>query len=79
MFQSRLLYKQQDGVHMNRIILHTITKCNRNGILCRLPLHNTLHTGHSTVSRRRRRSLAVLDSRGQDKHLSWNTMSCHIG
>ena len=49
------------------------------GVLYCLPLHNTPHTGHSTVSRNRRRSLAVLDSRGQDKRPLWNTMQYHTG
>jgi hypothetical protein len=54
---------------MSSIILRIITRCDREGLLYCRPLPNISHTGHSTVPRNRRRSLAVLDSRGLSKRL----------
>ena len=58
-----------ESIVVGSIILRTITECGRNGVLCCRPLHNRLHAGYSAVSRSLRRSLAILDSGGLDKHL----------
>jgi len=64
---------------MSSIILRIIMRYDREGVLyCRL-LHNIPHAGHSAVSRRRRHSLAVLDSVGLSKHLLRKIMPCPTG
>src|SRR5438445_11447164 len=68
-----------------------MTECDSNGVLCCRPLHNLPHAGHLTVSHSLRRSLALLDSGGLDKHsggklchvtlaklLGWRTRLCVI-